>query len=145
MRSISRSNHRLSCKPRKKRSDALPLEEKKRRDRESWAKSRAKTGNWSSRAYNLAIQDVARWVREEHADIWEQCYQVRVEEQKARVVGGELVECSHDEIEEVEVIMHSVRCTGCRQMLGMTVAGSAPQGYQQFTGDGGRVIYRRSA
>jgi hypothetical protein len=124
---------------------ALTPEQRASNDRRSWAKSRAKTGNWSSRAYNLAIQDAARYVRENFPALWADMYAVRVEEQKARVAEEQAVgDCAHDVIEEIEVTLHSLKCKDCGSILGSTTAGTVPKGYQVFTGDGGRVAYRRT-
>lgn len=114
-------------------------------NRESWARSRARTGNWSSRAYNLAVQDCARWVRDEHPDIWQDYYDARCAEQKARVEGGGMVECSHDIIEQVETTVALCICTTCRRIVGDSQPGVPPDGYHVFSGDGGRVQFARLA
>lgn len=125
---------------------ALPPEERARRDRESWARSRARTGNWSSRAYNLAVQDAARWVRKNRPDLWDALYQARCAEQQARVAADAAAgDCPHDTVEIVETAVFAVVCTGCHALLGSTTRGEAPAGYQVFTGDGGRVAFRRTA
>lgn len=137
-------------RPRKKRSDALSPDEKKRRDRESWARSRARTGNWSSRAYNLAVQDAARWVRDTHPAVWEDFYEARTREQLERAGRTrEIQECTHPSIAEIPTEKHALICTVCRSLLGDTTPGAPPDGYkraprgQRFTANNGETVYVR--
>jgi hypothetical protein len=119
----------------------LSAEERASNDRASWARSRARTGNWSSRAYNLAIQDAARIFREEQPERWEQIYAVRSKEQRERVEGGEA--CTHDTLVEVEQEVVALQCSDCHIFIGAHPRGTPVDGYQVFTGDGGRVAYQR--